>query len=123
MRVSRLDLRRLRYEDDGAVVMIVAVTMIVLIGMLTLTFDIGRTVAVRRDMVNASDSAVLAAVQTCASPGGTQAAAEAVARDLIAENSTNLDSTAMTSFDAPQCEVLDGNLKYVSVSARTEVDY
>jgi hypothetical protein len=70
MRVTR----RLRREDDGAVLLIVAICMVVLLGMAVLTMDLGRMVAVRRSMVRSADSAVLAAAQQCALANGEGAA-------------------------------------------------
>jgi len=123
MRMSWLDLRRRRDDEEGAVVMIVAICMIVLLGMLVLVVDLGRVVAVRRDMVNASDSAVLAAAQTCARGGGSGAARTA-ADTLIDENTTNLNPTTMTGFNAPECDSLDNtDLKFVTVTSQTRVDY
>jgi hypothetical protein len=73
-------------------------------------------------MVNASDAAVLAAARTCAIGGGYEGAVIA-ATELIDENTTNLGTTIMTKFDAPECEALNSNLKYVTVSARTDMEY
>ena len=122
MRVSRLDLRGLREEEGGAVVAMLAITLLVLIGMLVLTFDMGSIVSVRRDMVNASDAAVLAAARACALGDG-YGAAQTAAGELIDENTANLSPTTMTAFDAPECEALNSNLKYVAASAQTDVDY
>ncbi len=122
MRVSRRGLRGLRDEEDGAVVMMLAITLLVLIGMLVLTTDLGNMVSVRRDMVNASDAAVLSAARACA-VGDGYGAAQTAAGELIDENSVNLGATTMTAFDAPECEALNSNLKYVAVSARTDVEY
>ena len=58
--------RRLHREESGAVLMIVAIAMLVLVGMLVLTVDLGRMVAVKREMVAGADAAVLAAAQQCA---------------------------------------------------------
>jgi Flp pilus assembly protein TadG len=112
----------LRREDDGAVVAMVAVCLFVLLSMLVLTFDLGRTVSVRRDMVNASDAAALAAAQACARGDG-YGAAQFAAGSLITENTANLDPTTMAPLDAPQCDTLDGTLKFAKVLAETNVDY
>lgn len=66
---------------------IVAISLLFLIGMLVLVFDLGRTVAVRRDMVNAADAAALAAARECALGHGS-AAAKATAVTLVRANAT-----------------------------------
>lgn len=43
MRVRGFGLARLRHDEEGAVLAIVAITLLVLIGMLVLTFDLGRS--------------------------------------------------------------------------------
>jgi Flp pilus assembly protein TadG len=88
--MSRAGLRRrLRVDEGGVVAVVVAICMIVLMGMLVLTVDLGRTVSIRRDMVNASDAAVLAAARTCAIGGGYEGAVIA-ATELIDEKAANL---------------------------------
>ena len=64
MRVGRFSLMRVRDEEHGAVLAIVAISFICLIGMLVLTFDLGRGVALKRNMVNGADSAALAAASS-----------------------------------------------------------
>jgi Flp pilus assembly protein TadG len=76
---------RVRDEEHGAVLAIVAISFIVLIGMLVLTFDLGRGVALKRNMVNGADAAALAAAMECGlAHGETAARQEAV--DLLADN-------------------------------------
>lgn len=53
-------------EERGAVVVIVAICLVVLLAMLVLTVDLGGMVATRRAMVRGADSAALAAAQACA---------------------------------------------------------
>jgi len=106
MRMSRQGLRGLRDEEDVAVVVVMAITLLVLIGSLVLTFDLGSIVSVRRDMVNASDAAVLAAARARALGEG-YGAAQTAAGELIDENTTNLSPTTMPTFDAPECEALN----------------
>ena len=54
--------QRLR-EERGAVAVIVGLALVVLLGMAALTVDLGRAVAVKRDMVNGADAAALGAAQ------------------------------------------------------------
>ena len=66
--------RRLRRDEQGAVLLIVALALIVMVGMAVLTVDLGRMIAVRRSLVRSADSAVLAAAQQCAMANGEAAA-------------------------------------------------
>ena len=85
MRVRRLSLARLRDEEQGAVLAMVAISLIVLIGMAVLTFDLGRGVALKRNMVNAADAGALAAARECGLANG-EASAKAAAGELVADN-------------------------------------
>jgi Flp pilus assembly protein TadG len=64
---------RLARRDDerGAVAVIVALCMIAIFAMVVLTIDVGGLLLERRSMVNAADSAALAAAQTCATQADT----------------------------------------------------
>ncbi len=84
MRV-RGDLR----EERGAVAVMVALMLVVLLGMLALVMDLGRMIAIRREMVNAADAAALAAAQQCALNNGTAAA-------IAAANATAALNDAVT---------------------------
>lgn len=113
-----------RYRDErGAVAVMVGLAMVVLLGMLALTLDLGRAVGLRRDMVNASDAAALAAAQECAfrnGPGDATAAANVTA---------GLNDTAATlvSIDTgPECvpgAITSGNPKLVTVTYSRVMDY
>ena len=108
-----------RRDDAGAVLMIVAVTLFVLVGMLVLTVDLGRAVAVKREMVTGTDAAALAAAQQCAlgnSTGDAQAAAEAV----LAENKAG---ATVTAFDAPGCGSPPEQAHIVTVESTVDVTY
>ena len=94
MRVRRLSLARLRDEEQGAVLAMVAISLIVLIGMAVLTFDLGRGVALKRNMVNAADAGALAAARECGLANG-EASAMAAADDLVADNNDAATVTGM----------------------------
>ena len=85
MRVRRFSLIRLRDEEQGATLAIVAICLISLLGMLVLTFDLGRGVALKRNMVNGADAAALAAARECGLANGDVAAKQA-ATQLLADN-------------------------------------
>jgi Flp pilus assembly protein TadG len=92
MRVRRLSLARLRDEEQGAVLAIVAISLIVLIGMAVLTFDLGRGVALKRNMVNAADAGALAAARECGLANGKDSAM-AAASELAGDNNTSATVT------------------------------
>ena len=118
MRVTSLG-RRLHREESGAVLMIVAVTMVVLVGMLVLTVDLGRAIAVKREMVAGTDAAALAAAQQCAT-GKTLGDASDAADEVLAENKSG---ATVTSFAAPNCGIDPHEPQYVTVQSTVDVDY
>jgi Putative Flp pilus-assembly TadE/G-like len=76
MRVDHV--RNLQKEESGAVLIVVALSLIVVFGMAVLVIDVGGLLLSRRGMVQAADSAALAAAQQCAKkqPGATAKADE-----------------------------------------------
>jgi Flp pilus assembly protein TadG len=64
-------------QEHGAVAVMVAILLVVLLGVLALVIDLGRAVGIRREMVNAADAAALAAAQRCALNQGAAAATAA----------------------------------------------
>lgn len=120
MRVSAQRLREMGDRDDGAVVYIVAISLLFLVGMLVLVFDLGRMVATKRDMVNGADAGALAAARECALGHGSDSA-RAAAVTLLGENATG---AALTQFSAPECDVLSsGSPKLVRVGSRVRLDF
>lgn len=67
MRRSML-FRRLREDERGVTMVIVALSLIALMGMLVLVVDVGGLLLKRRELVNSADAAALAAAKTCADP-------------------------------------------------------
>jgi Putative Flp pilus-assembly TadE/G-like len=121
VRVTR-QVRRVHEDESGVVLMIVAVTMLVLLGMLVLTVDLGRAVAVKREMVAGTDAAALAAAQQCAL-GNNEPDARAAAEDVLAENKSGAVVTP-SGFNAPECDggaITDPQI--VTVESTVEVDY
>jgi Flp pilus assembly protein TadG len=57
---------RLRDDERGATLAIVAISLIALFGMVILVVDVGGLLWKRRELVNGSDAAALAAAKTCA---------------------------------------------------------
>jgi Flp pilus assembly protein TadG len=104
MRVKRFSLMRVRDEEHGAVLAIVAISFICLVGMLVLTFDLGRGVALKRNMVNGADAAALAAAMECGMANG-EAVARQEAVDLLADNNGAATVTGFQINPGPaQCD-------------------
>jgi hypothetical protein len=97
MRVRGFSLARLRDDDQGAVLAIVAISMLVLLGMLVLTFDLGHGVALKRNMVNAADAGALAAARECGLANGETSATQA-ADQLIADNNASASRVGPLEF-------------------------
>ena len=118
MRMMR-SVRRLRNEENGAALMVVAVCLLVLMGMLVLVVDLGRAVAIKRQMVNGSDSAALAAAQQCAL-GNSFDDAEAAADAVLVDNRSD---AVVENFSAPDCGGPPNGVEVVTVESTTNVDY
>ncbi len=58
-------LRRATQEEEGAVLVIVTLSLIALFGLMVLVVDVGSLLFTRRALVNAADAAALAAAQSC----------------------------------------------------------
>jgi Flp pilus assembly protein TadG len=96
----------LRRDESGAVVAIVALSLIALLGMVVISVDVGGVVVQRRYMVNANDAAALAAAQAFAMnengadcAGGIWTPAQASA-DQLAD--VNASGSTRVSFQ-PNC--------------------
>ena len=119
MRVIRALVRPIHEREDGAVLAMAAISLIVLLGMLVLTVDLGRSVAIKRQMVNGTDAAALAAAQDCAANKGGLAQGDALA--ILRENR---DGASVSGFSAPQCGALSTfGPKQVTVNTTTPVTY
>jgi Flp pilus assembly protein TadG len=116
-------MRRLRDEDGGAVLAIVAISLLALLGMVVLTFDLGRGVALKRNMVNAADAGALAAARECGLANGTGPAGDA-AKDLIVDNNGSAKLTNIAFDSAPQCSgVASNGERQVTVTVSVPQDY
>ena len=97
MRVRTFSLARLRDEEQGAVLAMVAISLIVMLGMAVLTFDLGHGVALKRNMVGAADAAALAAARECGLAHGETLAAKA-ADQLIVDNNASASRVGPLKF-------------------------
>ena len=100
--------------------MVVAVTLLVLIGMLVLTVDLGRAVAVKREMVAGTDAAVIAAAHECAL-GHSYGQATAAANAILAQNKSGAVLNGPIS--APGCGVTPTEPQFVTVHTKVQMDY
>jgi Flp pilus assembly protein TadG len=92
-------LRRLRDDERGVTVVIVALSLIALFGMTVLVVDVGSLLWHRREMVNAADAAALAAAKTCAVPTTDDPSDPVAQADQAAGyNETGLGATFRTAF-------------------------
>ncbi len=121
--VRRLSLVRVRDDEHGATLAIVAISLICLLGMLVLTFDLGRGVALKRNMVNAADSGALAAARECGLANG-EASSRTAAEQLVADNNSAADVTGFNIDDVAQCNgaASDGK-RQVTVTVTVPQDY
>lgn len=109
-------------EDRGAVAVMVAILLIVLLGALALVIDLGRAVGIRREMVNAADAAALAAAQQCALNRGATAATTAANQTAALNDPT---ATLVSIAFNPSCRpgLTAPGPKTVTVTYRRTVDY
>ncbi len=70
--MATTSLRRRVKEEKGATIILVAVSMVVLLGMAALAIDVGYLYVVRGELQNAADSGALAGAQVLYLPDGTQ---------------------------------------------------
>jgi hypothetical protein len=62
--------RRAAADEEGAVLVIITLSLIALFGMMVLVVDVGSLLYTRRALVNAADAAALAAAQSCGQKEG-----------------------------------------------------
>ncbi len=74
-------------DERGATAVIVALSLIALLGMIVLTVDVGQLLFRRRAMVNGSDAGALAAAQSCA--GLTDSDSPEAMSDVFAIDNVN----------------------------------
>ncbi len=121
--MRRFSLVRVRDEERGAVLAIVAISLICLLGMLVLTFDLGRGVALKRNMVNAADAAALAAARECGLAHG-EAEAQNAADQLIADNNASAYRSGFDIDQEPQCSgVASDGERQVTVTVSVPQEY
>jgi Flp pilus assembly protein TadG len=83
---------RTRRDDAGAVIVWVALTMVVMLGMGALVLDVGQLYAERRELQNGADAAALAVAQDCA---GGDCLDEATTADTYADDNAHDGNAAV----------------------------
>lgn len=111
-------------KRKGAVVVLVATMMVVLVALVAFAVDIGAVLKVKTDMQRSADAAVLAAAQALApDPDGSQSEANAIqtVRDYVAMNLGNVEGAAF-SVDGADIEIgrFDPNTIYQNVSLQND---
>ena len=108
MRVRR---RRLDPRDErGATAVFIAISMVALLGMLSLSVDGGALMLKRRGMVNSADAASLAAAQSCANGMGD---ADAISHADMIATSNIADATRQSISFLPACNSPFGEVSVV----------
>lgn len=118
-------LNKLRRDEEGAILIWVALMMVMLLGFGAIGIDVSYAYAVQRETSNSADAIALAGAQAAAplvDEGGctpaAESAAEAAANDMALSGSLDADATDVVP-DA-QCQA-DGSLN-VKVDVDTTVD-
>lgn len=115
-------LRLLKQSEKGGVLILVAVSMFVLIGMTALAIDVGQLYVTRRQMVNAADSAALAGafeMQSENNPSSNNSRTRQAAREYALLN--DADESFHLTNDV-KIYGSDGALK-IAVRTFNQVDY
>lgn len=89
--------------EDGAVLVIVTLSLLAIFGIMVLVVDVGSLLVARRALVNAADAAALAAAQSCGQKEGA-ASADAQAAFYAVENQS--DAVVVSGFPRffPSCD-------------------
>jgi hypothetical protein len=98
-------------EENGATVVIVAISLVVLFGMGALVLDVGNLFWERRQLQNGADAGALAAAQDLAS-GETAATARASAVTYTSENNTRdayMENMTQPTSNSVRVETITGN--------------
>ncbi len=108
---------RVRRRDRGAVALMVSVSLIAIFGFTALSIDLGNAWQNRRQLINSTDSAALAAAQEYAVLG---AGCGPLADGYVTSNHSNAMMTSCTASPGALAGDTEG---YVVVSAETTVSY
>ena len=98
---------RTPHAEDGAVLVIVVLSLLAMFGMMVLVVDVGSLLYARRELVNAADAAALAAAQSC---GQKEGMGEAIvqARFYAVENQSEANLVSGYPIFFPSCDAPAG---------------
>ena len=108
--------RRAAADEEGAVLVIITLSLIALFGMMVLVVDVGSLLFTRRALVNAADAAALAAAQSCGQKEGL-ASANAQANQYTVANQSGAEVVFGFPHYFPSCDSPAG---LVTVRVTTE---
>lgn len=104
-------------DERGAVAIIVAVAMVVVLGFTAVAIDLGRLQVERAQLQNGADAAALAAAQTCAASTCTPATATTVATTYSNANALDGASSAVASLPTPTSVRVETTVKDAATGA------
>jgi Flp pilus assembly protein TadG len=116
-------LHRVREDQDGAVLLIVAVALLAVAGMLVLVFDLGSLVSTRRTAIKGADAAALAAAQSCfdGDAAGAPIAAQQLGLANLDDSGASLSGSTSTIIAQEGCGT-SKDYGYVTVRVTTNQD-
>jgi Flp pilus assembly protein TadG len=95
-------------RENGAVLVIVTLSLLAMFGMMVLVVDVGSLLYARRALVNASDAAALAAAQSCGQKeGSSEATAQAEFYAVQNQSGAALDGSPVFE---PSCDAPSGTV-------------
>ncbi len=103
----RMRWRQIHRDERGATAVFIAVSLVALLGMVSLSVDGGALVLKRRGMVNAADAASLAAAQSCANGKGD---ADAISHADSLATSNISDAVRQSISFLPACNSIFGEV-------------
>ena len=98
------------HDESGAVLVILALSLLALFGMMVLVVDVGSLLFARRAMVNAADAAALAAAQSCGQKEGMGEANAQATYYAVANESGAAVATGFPQY-FPSCDSPAGLVK------------
>jgi Flp pilus assembly protein TadG len=101
-------------REEGVVAVVVAICLVVLMGAIALTLDVGGMLYRRREMVNGADAAALAAAMECAQGNGL-AAATTAANHQFEGDSPGSKATGYTLDSIVASPVCGGTAGHITV--------
>jgi len=96
-------------DEQGAILPLVALSIVAIMGMVVITLDVGALLTKRRSLVNAADAAALGAAQSCGRKEG-ETSATAVAQALAVANEAGASIVSSYPIYEPSCDAASGRV-------------